>query len=150
MATWDQLVCSSGNFNCNVENSRRWCGKCRFEKCLKNGMKSKFMKIHDKEGASGETNEGKGEFEMQMEDHCEASDEAWQNNVKDLAIVPAGDQGVSAVALANVCEIVSNPFDQSLNAAERFLMASRTAYTELLGIDKVCFFGNLVFFYRFY
>ena len=105
------------------------------------------MKIHDKEGASGETSEGKGEFEIQMQDHCETPDEAWQNNVKDLVVVPAGRQsrGVSAATSRVINgEIVSNPFDQNLNAAERFLKASLTAYTELMGIDKVRF---LFYFY---
>ena len=43
VARHDKLVCTSGQFKCNVGDGRRCCSKCRFVKCLKQGMKSKFL-----------------------------------------------------------------------------------------------------------
>ena len=110
---WNQLVCKSGTFDCNVENSRRCCRKCRFEKCVKAGMKSRFFK--------GKTNSV-----------GDATKNITSLNEKSLnkAIVPVVKCPLSSQMLPfspNI-EII----DQTLNSAERFLRASLIAFNSLL------------------
>ena len=148
---WDELVCSTGQFNCNVESGRRWCGRCRFEKCLSNGMKCKFMKPdHPRYGQAIE--DGGEEIEalnVSIEEICEQDFPCSSQNSGFFESSPAGvvakhrnsslEKLPSVVGVTELLkfEVDSNPFDQSLNSAERFLKASLTAYTELIGIDKV-------------
>ena len=134
---WDELVCTTGQFNCKVAGGRRWCGKCRFEKCLRNGMKSKFMK------GSNEA-DGEGEMEMEMDGS------SGNSNNQSLASSPLAvvtyqqspPYNVDQVAPGNdrlsPLMLETAPFDYTFNSAERFLKACLTAYTELSGIDHVC------------
>ena len=118
---WNQLVCKSGTFDCNVENSRRCCNKCRFQKCLKQGMKSKFLKGRLINVA---TVRETSEHITSITNSC----------------IPMGKRHLST----QVATISPNMemFHQNLSAAERFLKASITAYTELVGIDQVCLFQD--------
>ena len=75
-------------------------------------------------------------FSCIPENVCEIS-----NGNSNLVILPVSrrrySHGQSSLSDFTSLEIDSTPFDPIFNAAERFLKASLTAYTELLGIDKV-------------
>ena len=133
---WEELVCMSGQFNCKVEGGRRWCGRCRFEKCLRNGMKSKYLK-------GGDENEAE---ECEMDGSMNTSNNQSLAS-SPLAVVtyqspqcPSSPPSVSLVpvndGLAHI-QVETAPFDYTVNAAERFLKACLTAYTELSRIDRV-------------
>ena len=119
-------------------------------------MKSKFMKISNQVNQGGTENNEEQNGQVPIDVDETTSKESPKSNyenesTQDKNIVQrhAGCFAMDTncrqfrrlsaafIDLANV-EIDPNPFDQSLNAAERFLKASLTAYTELLGIDQVC------------
>ena len=139
MATWDQLVCKSGTFDCNVENQRRCCSKCRFAKCLKQGMKSKFLKVLGQPGKI----DGEASGRIIEIDNYEGSSDDLGSSSTSLALSrhsPQSYRSSPVIDSTSSLNVDPNPFDQSLNVAERLLKASLNAYTELLGIDKVKIF----------
>ena len=135
---WDELVCKTGQFNCKVAGGRRWCSKCRFEKCLRFGMKSKFMKAGD--GNDGEESEMDGSMHNSNNQSLVSSPLAVGAYQRQSPQCPSSPPSVELVpmndGLAHI-QVETAPFDYTFNAAERFLKTCLIAYTELSGIDRV-------------
>ena len=129
---WDELVCSSGQLKCSVENGRRWCSKCRFEKCLRFGMKSKFMKSGNEicENETGSMDNSNNQS-LASSPLAVVAYQRQSPQRPSVELVPMND------GLAHI-QVETAPFDYTFNAAERFLKTCLIAYTELSGIDRVC------------
>ena len=132
---FDDLMCSTGQFNCNVQDGRRWCAKCRFEKCLRFGMKSKFLKFRNRsQSMAMSTREGSEVDKESVELSMASSPLAVTNCPQSPVNVDLGQISNSLPSQ----QLNLSPADPTLDAAERFLKASFTAYTELSGVEKVC------------
>ena len=168
----NDLQCTTGKFNCNIEGKRRLCGKCRIEKCLQSGMKSKLFKMDNKkmefrnghvdcERSSDHNNNNNNYFKNQEEDEEEEeidvgtedyemmdislTSSTWSpgisnNNCQELQLSSKENNNKNTIVVINETLIYCTPSDESFNAAERFLSASLSAYTELSAIDQVCWF----------
>ena len=132
----DELMCSTGQFNCNVQDGRRWCAKCRFEKCLRFGMKSKFLKFRNRsQSIATSTREASDVDKESVEFSIASSPLAVTNNCPQSPVNL--DFGQTNNSLPSH-QLNLSPTDPTLDAAERLLKASFTAYTELSGVEKVC------------
>ena len=131
-ARFRRLICKSGTSNCNVEEKRRVCSKCRFEKCLRNGMKSKFMRM---DGVQKNNNNSKND------NNNNESSFSTSTSSSSPSIASSQRQSTSSdvqVVAYSQNQIDYNPLDESFTSAERLFKAAVTAYTELSAIDQVC------------
>ena len=143
------LSCLSGSRYCEIISGRRMCGKCRIEKCLRNGMKSKFIPNQ----TLATTTISMKSADHQNDDDGE-DDEEEEIDVVSVEFVDITKQPSASTSTSNTSEkllplspsstssplqIIDNPNDKSFSSAEQLFKASLTGYTELSNIDQVCY-----------
>ena len=141
---WNKLVCESGTSNCSIEDSRRCCRKCRFEKCIKEGMRSKFLIWEDEDSTSSKIDQSEIMVETGDSEQWPQSLGNLKNPCRDLAISHSRSSTSLSSSWSSL-DFDSTLFDPCLKASEQLLKAAVTAYTELLGIDKVFLIYILTF-----
>ena len=145
-----KLVCSSGSSNCTIAEGRRICSKCRFLKCIRVGMKSKFLNSCNADADS--TNEVETESMKESTTTTTTSDSL--NSPSDASInlsAASNSSGPTTVSttveitnwrktgLRNYCSsntcIILDPNIFDVCSIEKIFQASLKAYTELSGFD---------------
>ena len=111
------FICTGGKNDCEIVvnvDGRRVCSKCRFEKCLKVGMKSKFLK--------------------------ENQDGNIKNSSKQQS--PTKEAKAKQKQTSTATIIYKNPDVMNLQSIELFFHSSLQAYTELSRIEGVFVFSH--------